>query len=244
MPKSKTKWSRPDLRYHYGIFKDTGLPNYEKKIYDIKASRLSKAAFKTLVKQANERLRQIEKRGLQSVSREYQWVKYYAEEYEKSKGAIYNVNPKTGAIRFSSDLNKFMNEGKMKGSASDRRAYMINTLRNFLTAESSTIGGIKKQRQKAFETFKENIKIDGHPDMADLTREQYDNFWKIYRETLAESKMMYSYDKVVRLLDSNIMVLPTEQIQEIMNFQTTTDQDTEDFVELAEDMFPNLKFTF
>ena len=259
----KPKFLRPDLRWHWSA------PDKRKsapiKIYEVKASRLGKQAYKALIKQANERLRQIEKRGLQSVSREYQLVKMYAENYPKGKGSIYTYDKKKGRIRFSSDLNKFIEgstlfQGSLFGLSPEekkkaiqrgkaqRRAYMINTLRNFLTAESSTVSGIKAIRQRAFETFKEKVKNDDvlYPGLKDITKEQYDAFWSTYREKFADVHDTYGYDKVMRMMqETNLMSLSPERIQEVLSFDDTHMAETgADFVDMAVDMFPDVKFNF
>lgn len=246
---AKPKWVRPDLRYKIG--------QQGYKIYEVKASKLGKAAFKTLIKQANERLRQIENRNLTSFSKEYQLVKYYSTEQPAGKGAIYNRDKQTGKIRFSSDLNKFIKtqiENRSFESPEEKRkfiaqqkAYFINTLRNFLTAESSTVSGIKAIRKRAFETFKKNW-AKKMPGGSKLTQDQYNNFWKMYRENLSDTKKdSYGYDAMITLMNnSNIMTLPPEQIQEVMQFAESSrnsDLDGSDFVELTVDMFPNLKIS-
>ena len=251
---SKPKWKRPDLRY---TINERG-----QRIYDVKASQISKAAFKTLVKQANERLRQIEKRGLQAESKEYQLVKYYAEEKTATRGAIYNVDKKTGRIRFSSDLQKFMNEGEAFNRASDRRAYFINTLRNFLNAETSTVSGIKRVKKAAFETFKSHYNKGFRASIAahnaalpegeeplkvrDLTEKDYFNFWKMYRDNFSDTKNdKYGYNTMITLLENSaIMALPPDTIQNVMEFAESTrkDADRSGFVDAVVDMFPELRF--
>lgn len=259
----KPKFIRPDLRFHWSDpSKRSSAPV---KIYDVKASRLGKAAFKTLVKQANERLRQIEKRGLQSVSREYQLVKMYAENYPKGKGSIYNYDREKGRIRFSSDLDDFIEDSKLfqrslrglspeekareiQRARSERRAYMINTLRNFLTAESSTVSGIKAIRQRAYETFKANVEENDvlYPGLQDISKDQYEAFWSTYREKFADKNDAHGYDKVMSLLsNTNLMSLSPERIVEVMSFdEGNAATDSADFVEMAVDMFPDVEFNF
>ena len=259
----KPKYLRPDLRWHWSSpAKRKSAPI---KIYEVKASRLNKQAFKALVKQANERLRQIEKRGLQSVSREYQLVKMYAENYPRGKGSIYTYDKKNGRIRFSSNLKGFMEDStlfqrsliglspeaktkEIKRARSERRAYMINTLRNFLTAESSTVSGIKAIRQRAYETFKDKVESNNvlYPGITDVTREQYDAIWSTYREKFADVHDTYGYDKVMRMLqETNLMSLSPERIQEILSFDDTHQaKDDADFVDMATDMFPDLELNF
>lgn len=277
-PKAKKpKWKRPDLRYR--------INERGQRIYDIKPSQITEQAFKTLVKQANERLRQIEKRGLQDVSKEYQWVKYFAEEKTSTKGAIYNIDSKNGRIRFSTNINKFVKEnevltpppnfGRFKPEEREkaiaaaehqgeinRRAYMINTLRNFLNAETSTISGIKRVKAAAFATFKKHYNKDFKANIVahnaalpegeeplkvrDLTEDDYFKFWKMYRDNFSDTKTdKYGYNTMKTLLENSaIMALPPSEIQNVMEFAESTrnDEDKSGFVDAVVDMFPELKF--
>lgn len=208
-----------------------------KKIYKVTASELDDEIFKLMIKAANERLRQIENKGLTQYSREYQLVKKYAEEYPDGKGAIYNVNQKTGAIRFSRDINKFITNEDVFNSQWERRAYMIDTLRNFLTAESSTIKGIRSIQQRAFENFKyETVSKDGRlvrqakEKYKYLTLEQYNRFWKIYRENVADSKDdHYGYDSLKILIDrSNVMEMSEEKLIAAMEVIESTRKTKDD----------------
>lgn len=202
-----------------------------KKIYTVTPADLDDEIFKLMIKTANERLRQIEKKGLTQYSREYQLVKKYAEEYSEGKGAIYNVNEKTGAIRFSRNINKFITKEGVFRSQAERRAYMIDTLRNFLTAESSTIKGIRDIQNRAFEAFKyETVTKDGRrvrqakEKYKDLTLEQYNRFWKIYRENVSDTKDdHYGYDSLKILIDrTNVMQMSEEKLLAAMDVIEST----------------------
>lgn len=203
-----------------------------KKVYKQSASKVDEETFKLLVKAANERLRQIENKGLTAYSREYQLVKKYAEEYPEGKGAIYNVNEKTGAIRFSRNLTKFMTREKPFKSQGERRAYMIDTLRNFMNAESSTIKGIKAIQKRGFEAFTHEWTVDKKgrrvwkkkEKYKDLTEEQYSNFWKIYRENVQDSKEdHYGYDSLKIMIDhSDIMQMSEEKLLAAMDVIEST----------------------
>ena len=212
-----------------------------KKVYNVTPSQVDEELYKLLVKAANERLRQIEKKGLTRESREYILVKKYAEEYPEGKGAIYNVNKKTGAIRFSRDLTKFMTRDAPFKTQAERREYMINTLRNFLTAESSTIKGIRDIQKRGFESFK-YTKVKGKKvakeKYKDLTFEQYINFWKIYRENTADSKEdHYGYDSVKFLIEnSNIMQMSEEDLTAAMETIESTRESNEDVWVAAENV--------
>lgn len=212
-----------------------------KKVYKVTASQVDDEMYKLLVKAANERLRQIEKKGLTRDSREYILVKKYAEEYPEGKGAIYNVNEKTGAIRFSRNLAEFMTREKPFKSQAQRREYMINTLRNFLNAESSTVKGIRSIQRRGFESFKYEIvkgKKVAKEKYKDLTFEQYTNFWKIYRENVSDSKEdHYGYDSLKILIDnSNVMQMSEEKLLAAMDMIESNRDANEDVWVAAENV--------
>lgn len=216
-----------------------------KKVYKVTASEVDENMYKLLVKAANERLRQIEKKGLTRDSREYILVKKYAEEYPEGKGAIYNINEKTGAIRFSRDLPGFMTREKPFKTQAQRREHMINTLRNFLNAESSTVRGIRDIQKRGYESFKyETVTKNGKrvrqakEKYKDLTLEQYTRFWKIYRENVSDSKEdHYGYDSLKILIDnSNVMQMSEEKLLAAMETIESTRDANEDIWIAAENV--------
>lgn len=208
-----------------------------KKVYKIAPSQVDDEILKLLVKSANERLRQIEKKGLTRESREYQLVKRYAEEYPEGRGAIYNINKKTGAIRFSRDIAKFITSDVAFSSQGERRAYMINTIRNFMTAETSTIRGIRDLQKRSFENFKYetvNGKKVAKERYKDLTLEQYTRFWKAYRDNVSDSKKdHYGYDAIMTLTLSgnNLMLMDEDQMVEaLQTIESTREVDNNPWV--------------
>ena len=79
-----------------------------------------------------------------------------------------------------------------------------------------------------------------------VTKEQYDAFWSTYREKFADVHDTYGYDKVMRMMqETNLMSLSPERIQEVLSFDDTHMAETgADFVDMAVDMFPDVKFNF
>lgn len=244
VPKKKKPLSKTAKKKREALRKRTlkfRIGSEGKKVYKITASQVDDEMYKLLVKAANERLRQIEKKGLTRDSREYILVKKYAEEYPEGKGAIYNVNEKTGAIRFSRNLADFMTREKPFKSQAQRREYMINTLRNFLNAESSTVKGIRSIQQRGFESFKYEIvkgKKVAKEKYKDLTFEQYTNFWKIYRENVSDSKEdHYGYDSLKILIDnSNVMQMSEEKLLAAMDMIESNRDANEDVWVAAENV--------
>ena len=147
-------------------------------VYNIPASKVREKEFQRMVRKANDRLRRLEKAGLYDESREYRLVSHYAYSDPGGKGSIYNVNPEKDTIRFTTKLPG-------KGLQYEKeRAYLINTIRNFLNAATSTVSGTKKVIKKAYESFMENNSIKG-----DMTQEEYSKLWKVYHDMGLRDKL-------------------------------------------------------
>lgn len=147
--------------------------NYVK--YDIKPSQVTDEEIRKMAKLANDRLYKLEKSGMSEYSREYKFVNHYATGDPNGKGKIYNVSDDYKRIRFTSTS---------KGMTQQERSYYVNTLRNFLRAETSTVSGTKKAINTAFETFKEKH----GENIPNLTQEEYANYWKTYRLMVQQDK--------------------------------------------------------
>ncbi len=146
-------------------------------IYRISAYEVREKELKRMVRKANDRLRRLEKAGLYEESREYRLVSHYAYSDPGGKGSIYNVNPEKDTIRFKSTLPT--GQGYTR-----EREYMINTLRNFLKASTSTVSGTRKAINKAFQSFKDNQDIKG-----EMTQEQYMQLWRTYHDMGLRDKL-------------------------------------------------------
>lgn len=147
-------------------------------VYSIPASKVREKEFQRMVRKANDRLRRLEKAGMYEESREYRLVSHYAYSDPGGKGSIYNVNPEKDTIRFTTKLPG-------KGLQYEKeRAYLINTIRNFLNAATSTVSGTKKVIKKAYESFMENNSIKG-----DMTQEEYSKLWKVYHDMGLRDKL-------------------------------------------------------
>lgn len=130
-----------------------------------------------MVRKANDRLRRLERAGLYEESREYRLVSHYAYSDPGGKGSIYNVNPEKDTIRFKSTLPT--GQGYTR-----EREYMINTLRNFLKASTSTVSGTRKAINKAFKSFMDNQDIQG-----EMTQDQYMQLWRTYHDMGLRDKL-------------------------------------------------------
>jgi len=146
-------------------------------IYRIPASKVREKELQRMVRKANDRLRRLERAGLYEESREYRLVSHYAYSDPGGKGSIYNVNPEKDTIRFKSTLPT--GQGYTR-----EREYMINTLRNFLNASTSTVSGTRKAINKAFKSFIDNQDIKG-----EMTQDQYMQLWRTYHDMGLRDKL-------------------------------------------------------
>lgn len=183
--------------------------------YDIKASNITDAQIKRMAKLANDRLYKLEKSGMSEYSREYQLVEHYAVGDPAGKGSIYNVNEEKGRIRFTSST---------RGMTQEERSYYINTMRNFLNAETSTISGTRKAIDTAFQTFKENH----GSKLPDLTVDQYQNLWKTYRESVLPDRMSHeAYNAYLHLIENtNLYELSQDQLDMAVKYIADSTENT------------------
>ena len=178
-------------------------------VYNIPASKVREKEFKRLVKKANDRLRRLEKAGLYEESREYRLVSHYAYSDPGGKGSIYNVNPEKDTIRFTTKLPG-------KGLQYEKeRAYLINTLRNFLNAETSTVSGSRRVMKAAYDSFMKNNNVS-----ADMTQEQYTKLWKVYHDMALRDKLdNQGYNAFMEIMkNTDLYKMDEEQIQTALGY--------------------------
>lgn len=177
-------------------------------IYSIPASKVREKELQRMVRKANDRLRRLERAGLYEESREYRLVSHYAYSDPGGKGTIYNVNPEKDTIRFKSTLPT--GQGYTR-----EREYMINTLRNFLKASTSTVSGTRKAINKAFQTFKDTQDIKG-----EMTQEQYMQLWRTYHDMGLRDKLdNQGYNAFMTLVKStDIYNLTTDEMKVALDY--------------------------
>ena len=183
-------------------------------IYTIPPSKVREAEFKKLAKRANDRLYKLEKAGLTRESHEYRMVEHYAVSNPSGKGWIYNTNQEKGRIRF---------KGSLKGLSSSEKAYLINTIRNFLNAQTSTVTGTKKAFKSAYESFinNENNQIKGN-----ITEEQYKNMWSVYHDQVKQDRLnSKGYDVFMELVkNTDFYTLDKEQMEQAFYYMQESDK--------------------
>lgn len=181
-------------------------------VYDVKASQVTDEEIKRMAKLANDRLYKLEKSGQNEYSREYQLVEHYAVGDPNGKGSIYNVSDDRERIRFTSSS---------RGMSNAERAYLVNTMRNFIRAETSTVTGTRKAAKKALASYKAS-----HKNAPDMDYKQYQQMWKIYREeVLADKDSHESYNAFVSIMNqTNLYDLSEDQMREAMNYLKTSEE--------------------
>lgn len=205
--KRASKHVRPELIS--GSYSDTS--NYFK--YDVKASKVSDEEIKKLAKLANDRLYKLEKSGQDEYSKEYQLVKHYADGDPNGKGSIYNTSSDADRIRFKSSA---------RGMTTEERSYLVNTLRNFVRAETSTITGTRNAAKRALATYKEN-----NPNAPqDMTYSQYQKLWKTYREVVIPDKEAHeAYNAFITMMETtDLYQLSQDQIEQAMKYIKTSEE--------------------
>lgn len=186
-------------------------------IYKIPASKVRDEEFKKMVRRANDRLRALEKAGLFEESREYRLVSHYAYSDPSGKGSIYNVNPEKDTIRFSSKLPE-------KGLQYEReREYIINTLRNFLNAETSTVSGAKVVINRAYESF-----MAEHGKRSDMSQDEYMKMWRIYHDMGLRDKLdNQGYNAFMTLMtQTDLYSLNEDEIKTALEYIENSDKVT------------------
>lgn len=139
--------------------------------------RSSMEELRRLVKTANQRLRELEKQGMQDYSRAYEEVRGL-----NTMEAVNGVTPifsetSSGEVKFRTDLTRLF------GESSQAYRSLSVTVRNFLRSESSTPSGIKyrrrvnRERAEAIEKSKSQKTLEERFGF-ELTPEQYSQLWE------------------------------------------------------------------
>lgn len=198
-------------------------------IYTIPPSKVREAEFKKMVKKANDRLYKLEKAGLTRESHEYREVEHYAISNPKGKGWIYNVDVEKGRIRF---------KGSLKDLSTSEKQYLINTLRNFLNAQTSTVRGTKKAFKQAYRSFISNPQ---NAIKGEITEEQYKNMWKVYHDQVKQDKLTnQGYNVFMELIrTTNFYELDKDQMEQAFYYMAESEKVTT--TGIASDVIDNLK---
>lgn len=131
----------------------------------INYNKKSQSALRNIVsdisRQANNRLRTLERKGLSSSSNAYRWAKNQFEMENK-----FFTLTSTGKVKFNRDLKSM--------TKNDLIDY-INTVENFMQSKTSTVGGTKKKYEKAYNSFEKFLE---NQEFNTMTFEEYKDFWE------------------------------------------------------------------
>ena len=149
---------------------------------------MTKSAMQNLIaektKRANRRLRDLERSGITSSSNAYRYIERLA--YDDDDKNIISFTS-TGKIKFRTDTKK-MSEKELK--------QQLSYLDNFLSAKTSTVGGVKRKYKKAYETFSKNennIKLSFDEFIDEYDYQELVNYQKIYGSS-AMQELVSNYD--------------------------------------------------
>ena len=168
----KTKNKAPSQRRQKQLMRTHG-GSQGQKLYNVTPKNVKQSEIKWMAQTINRRLRAIEKAGLTEASNEYRLIQSYATGDPTGKGAIYNVNYDTGTIRITSDTRKM---------TSEERAYLINIMRNVITAKTGTVRGTKAAMMKGYKT---SLAMAGKTE-AEISQDQWGKIWKTFRENVSQ----------------------------------------------------------
>ena len=149
----------------------------------------------TVGKAANQRLRELEKRGMENASAAYRYIKKLARDAEKT--GDYTMS-KTGAGQMKFNL-------RVRGRSLDELRHIAATIENFMEAKSSTTAGVKDIYKEAYKTFekkygKEGINFNEFAEAMSMTL--FRHFEEIYGSAVAIK--IYSQAHAGGLSDADI----------------------------------------
>lgn len=128
-------------------------------------------------RRANRRLRDLERSGLSDSSNAYRYVKRLV--YDGDRDNTTDVSS-TGKIKFRTDI-KNMSFTELKKQ--------LSVLDSFLTSKTSTVGGIKRKYEQAYDSFKKSDKDNENVSFEDYI-EMYDSKALVEFQLVYGSKVM------------------------------------------------------
>ena len=141
-------------------------------------------------KAANQRLRQLEKSGVEKASSSYRYVERlgYDKDYAMSK-------TRAGELKFNLSV---------RGRTMSELRHMANTIERFMNAPTSTVTGVKASFEKAEETFRKN-----YPD-ADI---DFKEFGKSFSYgVIANFARIYGSDELIKLESKTAGEMDIEEV--------------------------------
>lgn len=158
----------------------TATENYSSYVSEMTEGQL-KEYIHTVGKAANQRLRELEKRGLQTSSAAYRYIEKlgFDKDYATSK---------TGAGQLKFNL-------RVRGRNFAELRHMVATIENFMEAKSSTTAGVKDIYKQMADTYAEN-----HENKEFGDRESYKNFTEAMSYTIFRHfELMYGSQIAIKI---------------------------------------------
>jgi len=129
--------------------------------YNKKSQSALKNIASDLSRQANNRLRLLERKGLASSSNAHRWAKNQFELENK-----FFTLTSTGKVKFNRDF---------KSMTKNELIDYINTVENFMQSRTSTVGGTSKKFEKAYNSFEKFLQLQ---EFNAMTFDEYKDFWE------------------------------------------------------------------
>ena len=142
----------------------TAKENYSEYVNAMTEGQL-KEYIHTVGKAANQRLRELEKQGLQKTSAAYRYIEKLGFDKDYATG-------KTGAGQIKFNL-------RVRGRSFSELRHMVATIEGFMQGKSSTVTGIKDIYKSAYDTYAKNHEGQDYGD-----RESFKNFAEAMSFTL------------------------------------------------------------
>lgn len=171
-------------------------------------SEISQLASK-LAKTANQRLRSLEKAGLQNASNAYRYIEKL--HFDKDNAT---ATDSKGRMKFNTNY---------RGLTYQQIQHNIGEITRFLEAQTSTVSGVNTKYRKGFETYRERYGADiSYAEFTDLMR----------NDTMKRLKGQFSSSVINRIIDH--MKATGETVKQAMDRFKDVDIENSDMSEFEE----------
>lgn len=180
--------------------------------YNKKSQSALRNIASDISRQANNRLRLLERKGLAKSSNAYRWAKNQFEMENK-----FFTLTSTGKVKFNRDL---------KSMTRNELIDYINTVENFMQSKTSTVRGTQKKYEKTYKSFEKFLQQQGFNTM---TFEEYKDFWedtiiknyfkKYGSQETIERSQKYDYNMAIDVMET---ILETDKVNDQLGFRPLT----------------------
>lgn len=180
--------------------------------YNKKSQSALRNIASDISRQANNRLRLLERKGLAKSSNAYRWAKNQFELENK----FFSLTS-TGKVKFDRDFKSM--------TKTDLVDY-INTVENFMQSKTSTVRGAQKKYEKAYKSFEKFLE---NQDFKNMTFDEYMDFWedtiiknyfkKYGSQETIERSQKYDYNMAIDVMET---ILETDKANDQLGFRPLT----------------------